>query len=468
MTPLWTRDEAVAATGGSCAIDWQASGVSIDTRTLQKGDIYVALSAARDGHDFVADALNKGAAAALVSRIPAGLEGAPLLQVPDVLKGLEALGIAARARCNAKIVAITGSVGKTGSKEMLRCALMGQAKLHVAEKSYNNHEGVPLTLARMPQDTEIAICEIGMNHPGEIAPLTKMVRPHIAMITTVAPVHLAAFGTVRDIALEKSAIFAGIEPEGIGILNADLPDFDVLCDAATAAGAKVVTFGTQGKIVLNNVDLVAGVTVARASNNGTDFIFKLNTSGAHLAMNALGVLAVVDALGADIARATLGLMDWQVPDGRGASYRVALGPAGLDGAFTLINESYNANPASVAAALDVLASSQGRKIAILGDMLELGETSLALHKALSTLPSFESIDKIHCVGPQMATLHAALPIDKRGLSTPDSAEMAAKIARLIRPDDVVMVKGSLGTNMALIVDAIKNMGEATSQTTGSF
>jgi len=462
---LWTKDAAVAATGGTCAANWRADGVSIDTRTLQKGDIYVALSAARDGHDFIEDAFEKGAAAALVSKIPQGLEHLPLLVVGNVLDGLVALGIAACARSLVKVVAITGSVGKTGSKEMLRCALNGQARLHVAEKSYNNHEGVPLTLARMPMDTEIAIIEIGMNHPGEIAPLAKMARPHVAMITTVAAVHLEAFDSVRDIAREKASIFDGLEPQGIAVLNANLPDLDIL---KSAAGGNVVTFGKDADFALNNIELRNDVTVVQARYKGQGFLFKLNSSGAHLAMNALAVLAIVDALGADPARAMLGLMDWQPPQGRGARYRISLGPAGMDGGFDLIDESYNANPASVMAALAVLALASGRKIAILGDMLELGDASEDLHIEIAGDKNVENIDVFHCVGPQMIRLNAELPVEKRGLMTKDSAEMARLVARQIRSGDVVMIKGSLGTKMAILVDALKKLGEATAlmQTTG--
>jgi len=451
----------MAATGGACSKNWQASGVSIDTRTLNKGDIYVALSATRDGHDFIEDAFEKGAAAALVSRIPDGLEDLPLLLVADVLDGLVALGIAARARCNAKVVAITGSVGKTGSKEMLRCALAGQAKLHVAEKSYNNHEGVPLTLARMPADTEIAIIEIGMNHPGEIAPLAKMARPHVAMITTVAAVHLEAFRLVREIAHEKAQIFSGLEPNGTAVLNSDIPDFDIL---KKAAGKSVVTFGKSADFSLNNIELVNDVTVAQAAHNGVDFVYKLNCPGAHLALNALAVLAVCDVLGADPAHAILGLMQWQPTEGRGAKHRVSLGPAGMDGGFDVINESYNANPASIKAALAVLAGSDGRRVAILGDMLELGADSIDLHKEIANSKSVEKIDIFHCVGPHMAEFYALIPPEKRGLLAANATDMVRVISRQIKAGDVVMVKGSLGTNMAILVDVLKNLGEVTSQT----
>ena len=454
MSALWTRDEAVAATGGICAVDWQANGVSIDTRSLQKGDIFVALSATRDGHDFVAQALDKGAAAALVSRIPAGLDAAPLLLVPDVLKGLEALGKAARARTKAKVIAITGSVGKTGSKEMLRVALAGQGHIHVAEKSYNNHEGVPLTLARMPADTDIAVIEIGMNHPGEIAPLAKMARPHVALITTVAPVHLAAFRSVEEIAVEKGRIFEGVMAGGTAILNADTPTLPILKTAAGAA--KTLYFGeAEGSdFRLLSWKVIGGATVARANTPLGEIMFKLGGEGAHLAQNALGVLAGVYALKADMARAALALASWQPPEGRGARSTIALGPQGLDGHFTLINESYNANPASLRAALKTLARQPGRKIAILGDMLELGSSSPGLHKALADM--VDEIDVIHTVGPRMADV----PFENRGLNTARAAEMAAGIGRHIQAGDVVMVKGSLGMKMALVVDALMKLGDA--------
>jgi len=454
VSALWTRDEAVAATGGSCPVDWQASGLSIDTRTLEKGDIFVALSAVRDGHDFVAQALEKGAAAALVSRIPEGLEGAPLLLVPDVLKALEALGIAARARCKAQVVAITGSVGKTGSKEMLRVALAGQGNIHVAEKSYNNHEGVPLTLARMPQDTDIAVIEIGMNHPGEIAPLARMARPHLALITTVAPVHLAAFNSVEDIAAEKAEIFKGLEPGGVAILNGDLDTLPILQKAAGRAEVVCFGAGAHNDFRLRSFDIANGATIVRADTPEGDILFKLGGEGAHLAQNAIGVLAVLHALDANLARATLELASWHPPEGRGARLEIALGPEGMDGSFTLINESYNANPASTRAALETLVRQPGRKVAILGDMLELGETGPALHNDLA--PLAEGIDVVHTVGPLMAVV----PFETRSITAFDSAELAHRIGRQVRAGDVVMVKGSLGMKMALVIDALKKLGDA--------
>ena len=452
---LWTRNEAVAATGGTCAVDWAADGVSIDTRTLEKGDLFVALSATRDGHDFVAQALEKGAAAALVSRIPEGLEDAPLLLVPDVLKGLAALGEAARARTRARVIAITGSVGKTGSKEMLRVALQGQGRIHVAEKSYNNHEGVPLTLARMPADTDIAVIEIGMNHPGEIAPLARMARPHVALITTVAPVHLAAFNSVEEIAAEKAEIFKGLEAGGTAVLNADLETYDILAEAAPA---HILRFGSRetADFRLLTCDVGQGATVVRAETPAGEIMFKLGGEGAHLAQNAVGVLAGLYALKADLGRATLALASWHPPEGRGARRVIPLGPQGMDGHFTLIDESYNANPASTRAALETLARQPGRKVAILGDMLELGDTAQALHNRLAEVAG---IDITHTVGPLMAKV----PFENRGLSAETSEALASQITRQIRAGDVVMVKGSLGMAMAKIIDALVKLGDAGGQ-----
>ncbi len=454
MSALWTRDAAVSATGGTCAVDWAASGVSIDTRSLEAGDLFVALSASRDGHDFVGQALAQGAAAALVSRIPEGLEDAPLLLVPDVLRGLEALGVAARARTQARVIAITGSVGKTGSKEMLRVALAGQGKIHVAEKSYNNHEGVPLTLARMPEDTDIAVIEIGMNHAGEIAPLARMARPHVALVTTVAPVHLAAFADVAEIAAEKAEIFKGLEADGTAIINADIETAAILEKAAR--GFEVLRFGVgEGHdFRLLSCDVSNGVTVVRAITPMGEIMFKLGGEGEHLAQNAVGVLAGLYALKADMARAAMALAGWQPPEGRGGKQHILLGPEGMDGSFILINESYNANPASTRAALQTLARQSGRKLAILGDMLELGETAPALHEGLAAHAG--GIDVVHTVGPLMA----AVTFENRGITALSADRLAAEIGRQVRAGDVVMVKGSLGMKMALVIDALQKLGDA--------
>ncbi|MCA0871626.1 UDP-N-acetylmuramoyl-tripeptide--D-alanyl-D-alanine ligase [Seohaeicola saemankumensis] len=458
---LWTAEEAAAATGGRAQGDWHATGVSIDTRTLQPGDLFVALKAARDGHDFVAQALENGAAAALVTHVPEGVAAdAPLLVVEDVQAGLEALGLAARARTNARVVAVTGSAGKTSTKEMLICMLGDQGPTHASVASYNNHWGVPLTLARMPADSKYAVIEIGMNHPGEIAPLARMARPHVALITTVAPAHLEAFDSVTDIAREKASVFDGLDPEGTAILNADLPVTGILAGHAAAQAERTVSFGeTAGDWRLRAVALDGDTTRARADTPAGPLELRINSLGRHFAQNALGALAACAALGADPVRAAAALAGWVPYRGRGARETVAL-PGG--GALTLLDDSYNANPASMAAALDVLAAmpaGQGRRIAILGDMKELGPEAEALHAGLADRPAMARIDRVHCIGPLMAALHAALPEEKRGALVQESATLAAKLPDLLESGDIVLAKGSLSMKLALIVDAIRKMGQ---------
>ncbi|MFO7920798.1 MAG: Mur ligase family protein [Nioella sp.] len=313
MIPLWTAADAAAATGGAAQGDWQATGVSIDTRSLQPGDLFVALRAARDGHDFVAQALEKGAAAAMVSHVPEGVGAdAPLLVVEDVQAGLEALGRAARARTKASVIAVTGSVGKTTTKEMLRTALSACGKTHAAEASYNNHWGVPLTLARMPPETDYAVIEIGMNQPGEIAPLSRLARPDLAVVTMVAAVHLEAFDSIDGIAREKAAIFDGLDRGGTAFINADLETTPILRMAATAHAVRVVEVGETGRDArVLDVSLADETTIVRAEIGGEALLFKLSAPGRHLALNAVFVLAAVDALGCDVTRAMLALAGWE-------------------------------------------------------------------------------------------------------------------------------------------------------------
>ncbi|MEO0359121.1 MAG: Mur ligase family protein, partial [Pseudomonadota bacterium] len=309
---LWTAAQAIAATGGTSRQDWTATGVSIDTRSLQPGDLFVALKAARDGHDFVAQALASGAAAALVTHVPDGVDpDAPLLVVDDVLQGLERLGIARRTETSARIVAVTGSVGKTSTKEMLKTVLDRQGRTHASVLSYNNHWGVPLTLARMPKDTQFGVFEIGMNHPGEIAPLSEMVRPHVAMVTTVAAAHLEAFDSIDAIAAEKASIVAGLEPGGAAVLPADIPTAPILVDAARAKSATLIGFGTRADAFrLTQTAIVNGTTIVQAAMRSNPLVFKISAPGRHYAMNALAVLAAVEALGADPGRAAVDMPFW--------------------------------------------------------------------------------------------------------------------------------------------------------------
>ena len=471
--PLWTSAAAARAVRGFVlGGPWRVSGVSIDSRTVQPGDLFVALTDTRDGHDFVADALARGAAAAMVSYIPEDVaRDAPLLLVTDVLKGLTALGRAGRRRTKARVAAITGSVGKTSAKEMLRVVLAGQGKVHAAEASYNNHWGVPLTLARMPKDADFAVIEIGMNHPGEIAPLAKLARPDVAMITTVAAAHLEAFDGIADIAEEKAAIFEGLELGGICIFNGDMGSeaLEPVRAVAKATGAPVIRFGADAacQYRLLDVTLTGEATVVRAELPSGEQLFKLATPGRHFAANALGVLAVAEQLGADPTLAARDLSNWEPPAGRGTRETIWLDPV-EDLSLTLIDDAFNANPSSMAAAFEVLEASRtvdgpgriarGRRIAVLGDMLELGDTEIALHVGLADVEHFQAADMVHCVGPRMRALWKKLPAERQGQWSETAETMAERIRHLIDAGDVLLVKGSKGSRVSLVVDAVRKLG----------
>ena len=471
MTALWTAEDARGATDGqlSGAGDWATSGVSIDTRTISPGDLFVALTDQRDGHDFVADALRKGAAAALVSRVPDGVPAdAPLLIVEDVLDGLTSLGRAGRARAKAEVIAITGSAGKTSTKEMLRHVLGRQGKCHAAEASYNNHWGVPLTLARLPADADFAVVEIGMNAPGEIAPLSRLTRPHLAVVTTVAAAHLEAFESIDGIAHEKASIFEGLEPEGVALFNADVETARILGDAAHANAAQAIGFGALPGAALHasQITLSERASVVTGKFRGHDFLFKVGAPGRHFAMNALAVYGAATLAGADPDVVACDLGQWTVPRGRGRRETLRLDPV-EDLTIELIDDAFNANPASVGAALWVAASIEpqhdvgrivrGRRIAILGDMLELGETEAALHAGLAEHPAMDTFTRVDCVGPRMRALFDALPESKRGRWTETAEEMARQAHGLVDAGDVVLVKGSKGSMVSLVVDALRGI-----------
>jgi len=469
---LWRSEDAARATGGRVTRRWAATGVSIDTRTLRAGELFVALKDVRDGHDFVKAALEKGAAAALVSRIPEGVaEDAPLLVVPDVLRALEDLGRAARARTTAKVVGITGSVGKTSTKEMLRAILGGQGRVHAAEASYNNHWGVPLTLARMPEETEFAVIEIGMNHPGEIAPLARLADLDVAMITTVAPAHLEAFESVEGIAHEKASILDGLRAGGVAVLNADVETAAILRDKAVAVGARIVGFGLSDRAEwrILSVDIADEATVVRATRRGQPLLFKVLSPGRHFATNALGALAVAEALGCDPAITACDIGRWSPPSGRGTRERIVMDALEETG-FDLIDDAFNANPASMASALDVLIGAvpengigrlaTGRRIAVLGDMLELGPTEAALHAAIARHPGLDKVAVIHCVGPRMRALWQVLPRPQRGEWVETAGELATRARALVDAGDIVLVKGSKGSKVSQVVDGLRKLGQA--------
>lgn len=467
-SPLWTGQEAIeamqAATRG--AVPARIDGVSIDTRTLRPGDLFVALRGdARDGHDFVRAAFEKGAAAALVAADRADdLAGAgPLFVVEDTLRAMEDLGRAARERSNARIIAITGSVGKTGSKEAMRLLLSREGLTHASVASYNNHWGVPLTLARMPREAQFGVFEIGMNHAGEIAPLTRMVRPEVAIVTTVEAVHIEHFRSVSGIADAKGEIFLGLEPGGTAVLNRDNPHFERLKAHAFASNAgRVVSFGEgEGADVrAERIILRQDMTIVDARVFGDPLTYRIGMIGRHVAVNSLGLIATVKALGLDLAVAALALGDMTPPTGRGARETLAFGA----GEITIVDETYNANPASMRAALETLGQTEiglrGRRVAVLGDMLELGEDGPRLHADLAPAIAANAVDLVFGAGPLMKNLMTALPPERRGGYANAAAALEASVVSALRPGDVVMVKGSRGVRMESVVEAVKRRAAA--------
>ncbi|MEJ0013419.1 MAG: UDP-N-acetylmuramoylalanyl-D-glutamyl-2,6-diaminopimelate--D-alanyl-D-alanine ligase [Bauldia sp.] len=463
--PLWTWDAFLKATGGrrlGGAPD-AVTGISIDTRTIQPGDAFFAIKGdVHDGHDFALMALAKGAATAVIadSRL-SGLARAKgcLTIVDDVMDALRDLGIAARVRSTAGIVAITGSVGKTSTKEMLAAALMPDGDVHYSPASFNNHWGVPLTLARMPASARYGVFEIGMNHAGEIEPLVKMVRPTIAIVTTVEPVHLEYFKTVKDIARAKAEIFLGIEKGGAAILNRDNPHYTLLAKLAKEAGVeRIVSFGEHKKadLRLDEVCLKPECSCVSATVLGEAVSYKLGSPGRHLVQNSIAVLGAVSLLGADMAKACLAFASMRPPKGRGERHKLVF-PRG--GEATLIDESYNANPASMRAAIATLGQAEvkksARRIAVLGDMRELGKDGAKMHAALAEAIEAARVHAVFLAGPLMRSLWDALPAGVRGGYAETAKELEGAVIGTLAPGDIVMVKGSNASRMGPLVEAIK-------------
>jgi UDP-N-acetylmuramoyl-tripeptide--D-alanyl-D-alanine ligase len=458
---LWSDIEAASASEGQLvgADGWIAEGVSIDSRSVKRGDLFVALKGPSfDGHDFVGEALAKGAVAALVHRRPAGLpESAPLLMVEDTLAGLTRLGIAGRLRSHARFVGVTGSVGKTGTKEALRLALSTQAETFANEGSLNNHWGVPLSLARLPNSVSLGIFEIGMNHAGELGPLSCMVQPEVAVITTVEPAHLEFFASIEEIADAKAEIFEGMTAAGTAVLNCDNSQFERLAGHARRRGIRrILDFGEHPGAAarLLACRLEAAGSEVSAEILGRQIEYRLGAPGRHWVQNSLAVLASVAALDLDPGLAAGALSALTPPKGRGQRRQIRL-PGGT---VELIDESYNASPAAMRAAFAVLARGRpalrGRRIAVLGDMRELGHAGPRLHRELAPPLVDAGIDLVFTCGPLMQELHAALPRARRGAHAPDSQALIPAVLAAIRPGDVVLVKGSLGTRMAPIVEAL--------------
>ncbi len=462
---LWTPKELAEITGGRLEgrAETPVAGFSIDTRTLAPGEAYVAIKGdVHDGHKFTAAALNAGAALAIVSHADDEMReaGALLVVECDPLEALEHIARAARKRATGKVIAVTGSVGKTGTKEMLRACLSRSAGVHASQKSYNNHWGVPLTLANFPPDADYGVFEVGMNHPGEIVPLVDMIQPEIAIITTVEPVHLMFFESVDEIADAKAEIFTGVIGGGAAILNRDNVYFEHLKKAAQGNNIeRIFGFGeTEGaEIHLEKVVLHGSCSCVQAQVLGVPVTYKLGAPGRHLVQNSLSVLAAVQLVGADLALAAMALGEISAPEGRGARCRLHH-PRG--GEITLIDEAYNANPASMKAALGNLGDSKpgkgGRRISVLGEMLELGEQSAQMHAAIASSIDEAAVDSVYACGPMMAHLWEALPETRKTAYAETSEGLKSALLEDVRGGDIVMIKGSLGSKMLPLVAALKN------------
>ena len=454
MTALWTSADVAAAIGGAVHGDFEAEGVTFDSREVEVGDLFLALKGeTSDGHLFVERAFAAGAAGALVSREVDG----PHVHVADTIRALDELGRASRARSQARICGVTGSVGKTGTKEALFAALdrSARGRAHRSVKSYNNHTGVPLSLARMPQDTRFGIFEMGMNHKGELSALTRLVRPHVAIVTAIAPAHREFFASEEEIAEAKAEIFEGLEEGGTAIIPFDSVHRDRLATAARRYAATVLTFGRgEGADIRarDSVPAISGGSLVTAVLPGAELTFTISQPGDHWVSNALAVIGAVQAIGGDLAAAGLALADMAGLKGRGERHRIPVG----GGKALLIDESYNANPASMAATLKSFASEDvaGRRIVVLGAMRELGPDSDDYHAALAEPVIAAGTDLALLVGEEMRALAKALGPKVKMEHVPDAASALDRLEGAIGPGDAILVKGSNSIGLAALVEAL--------------
>ena len=453
---LWESQDAAVATGGQNTDSWCATGVSIDTRTIQPGDLFIPLKSKRDGHEFVGKSFENGAVAALVDHIPEGLnDSLPLLLVPDVMKAFWAMARFARDRLKGKVIAVTGSVGKTSTKEMLHKMLADQGKTHSSFASYNNHWGVPLTLTRMSKDADFSVIEIGMNHPGEIAPLSVLANPDVALITSVAPAHLAAFESVEAIAKEKASVAKGLKDDGVLIINGDVSTVEMLKTKSISYNINPICYGSKDdrNKILNIDETNDGIQILSLID-GEKRRFKLKTKANHFADNALGALIVAQQLDCDVVKACKSLQEWMPGVGRGLVKKINLSRIGP---IELIDDGYNANPVSLYAALNTLGKKKAkRRIAILGDMLELGPSEIGYHEKIAAMSIISKLDYIHTVGPLMEHLHENLPDEKRGLHFESSKDVVPLLGTILKGGDCLLIKASLSVGMKVIADAISN------------
>jgi UDP-N-acetylmuramoyl-tripeptide--D-alanyl-D-alanine ligase len=453
LTALWTSEEIAAATGGRASGSFEATGVTFDSREVAPGDLFVAMpGTAHDGHKFVDAAFTSGAAGAIVSQSVSG----PHVLVEDTFAALQALGRAARARCDAKVLGVTGSVGKTSTKEALFAAFdrIRPGRVHRSVKSYNNHTGVPLSLARMPKETEFAILEMGMNNAGEIRALTAQVRPHLALITAIAPAHIENLGSEEAIADAKAEIFEGLEPDGIAIIPNDTPHRDRLVKAARRHADRIITFGGGDADVhaIHAVTSEGGGSLISAVLLERELTFTISQRGEHWVSNALAVMAAVEALGEDVGVAGLALADLGGLKGRGQRHLVELD----GGELLLIDESYNANPASMVATLKSLGAEKdvSRRIAVLGPMRELGEHSASLHAGLAPAVRDAHVDRLILIGEEMRPLAEAVDAELEVTRAGSVEDATDALLRLLRPGDAVLVKASNSVGLAKLVERV--------------
>ena len=458
MSALWTSDEVQAAlSAASITAPFAAEGVTFDSRAVGKGDLFFALSGeTTDGHSFVADALSRGAAAAVVSRDVEGAQGT-LVRVPDTMKALVELGRAGRRRSGARIASVTGSVGKTSTKDALSAMLSAEAPTSASVASYNNHVGVPISLARLPRDMRYGVFEIGMNHPGEIEPLARQVEAHVGIVTNVGPVHIGHLGSEEAVADEKGCLFAGMAEGAVAVLNRDSRHYERLVGKAREFGvSRIVGFGRSGaaEARLISCNLQDSGSDVAALIHGRRIEYRLGAAGEHWVLNSIGALAVIEALGADVEKAAAILAEVKASPGRGARRMLKFG----GGTIELLDESYNANPVSVRAMLAVLARTEpqagGRRVLALGDMRELGEGADDYHAGLAEAVAASGATQVFLCGPHMQALWQRLEPAQRGVHRPDSTALAGDVAAALRAGDVVAVKGSLGSKMKIVVDAI--------------
>ncbi|MDR3450626.1 MAG: UDP-N-acetylmuramoylalanyl-D-glutamyl-2,6-diaminopimelate--D-alanyl-D-alanine ligase [Alphaproteobacteria bacterium] len=460
---LWRAEDVLRSVHGRCLHEqsWSASGVSIDSRTIKPGDLFIAIvGPEQDGHDHVASAFANGAAAALVSRQPSQVPpDAPLIMVDDTFAALHLLGKAGRARAKGKIIAVTGSVGKTSTKEMLRLALGAVGETYANPGSLNNHWGAPLSLANLPPDAAYGVFELGMNHVGELSALAKLAQPHVALVTAIEAVHLEFFASTEAIADAKAEIFEGLVEGGIAILNRDSPHYARLAASAKACGIKkILSFGADGKSDARMADCAETHegSAVHAVILGQEIHYRVGAPGIHLAQNSLGALLAAASLGADIPACASALTHYIPPKGRGVKHIITLEEGG---SLTVIDESYNASPASVKASIRVLAhmvpGHGGRRILVLGDMRELGPTAPALHSDLAPAIIEAKIDRVFSCGEMMKYLHDALPASLLGAHAASSAELAPLVAQEAHAGDVITAKGSHSMKLELVVEALR-------------